>query len=140
MTEKFKILGKFIKDLSSETPDVETYLFVKDRIAKYQLGIDINSTPLKNKMIEVNTTFKFGDKDESKKKSYFEIVYSTIIKVNDDINDKKELEKIVLCDVQNKIYPDLEKSLLDLLHNSGYPGVKFEKKVNFDALYNQRIN
>ena len=140
MTEKFKILGKYIKDLSSETPDIETYLFVKDRIAKYQLGIDINSIPLKNKMIEVNTTFKFGDVEENKKKSYFEIVYSTIIKVNEEVNDKKELEKIVLCDVQNKIYPDLEKSLLDLLHNSGYPGVKFEKKVDFEVLYNQRIN
>ena len=140
MTEKFKILGKYIKDLSSETPDIETYLFVKDRIAKYQLGIDINSTALKNKMIEVNTTFKFGDIEENKKKSYFEIVYSTIIKVDEEVNDKKELEKIVLCDVQNKIYPDLEKSLLDLLHNSGYPGVKFEKKVDFEVLYNQRIN
>ena len=140
MTEKFKILGKYIKDLSSETPDIETYLFVKDRIAKYQLGIDINSTPLKNKMIEVNTTFKFGDIEENKKKSYFEIVYSTIIKVDEEVKDKKELEKIILCDVQNKIYPDLEKSLLDLLHNSGYPGVKFEKKVDFEVLYNQRIN
>ena len=139
-TENFKILGKYIKDLSSETPDIETYIFVKDRIAKYQLGIDINSTPLKNKMIEVNTTFKFGDIEENKKKSYFEIVYSTIIKVDEEVNDKKELEKIVLCDVQNKIYPDLEKSLLDLLHNSGYPGVKFEKKVDFEVLYNQRIN
>ena len=140
MTEKYKILGQFIKDLSSETPDIETYLFVKDRIAKYQLGIDINSTALKNKMIEVNTTFKFGDIEENKKKSYFEIVYSTIIKVDEEVKDKKELEKIILCDVQNKIYPDLEKSLLDLLHNSGYPGVKFEKKVDFEALYNQRIN
>ena len=140
MTEKFKILGKYIKDLSSETPDIETYLFVKERISKYQLGIDINSTPLKNKMIEVNTTFKFGDTKENKKKSYFEIVYSTIVKVNDEVSDKKELEKIVLCDVQNKIYPDLEKSLLDLLHNSGYPGIKFEKKVDFENLYNQRFN
>ena len=140
MTEKFKILGKYIKDLSSETPDIETYLFVKDRIARYQLGIDINSIPLKNKMIEVNTTFKFGDIEENKKKSYFEIVYSTIIKVDEEVNDKKELEKIVLCDVQNKIYPDLEKSLLDLLHNSGYPGVKFDKKVDFEVLYNQRVN
>ena len=140
MTEKFKILGKYIKDLSSETPDIETYIFVKERISKYQLGIDINSTPLKNKMIEVNTTFKFGDTKENKKKSYFEIIYSTIIKVNDEISDKKELEKIVLCDVQNKIYPDLEKSLLDLLHNSGYPGIKFEKKVDFESLYNQRFN
>ena len=140
MTEKFKILGKFIKDLSSETPNIETYLFVKDRITKYQLGIDINSKAIKNKMIEVNTTFKFGDIENSKKKSYFEIVYATIVRINDEIKDKQELEKIILCDVQNKIYPDIEKSLLDLLHNSGYPGIKFEKKVDFESLYNQRTN
>ena len=140
MTEKYKILAKYIKDLSSETPNVETYLFVKDQIAKYQLGIDINSTALKNNMVEVNTTFKFEDKEQNKKKSYFELVYSTIIKIDEEVKDKKELEKIILCDVQTKIYPDLEKSLLELLHNSGYPGVKFEKKVDFENLYNQQFS
>jgi len=140
MTEKFKILGKFIKDLSSETPDIETYLFVRERISKYQLGIDISSKPLKNKMIEVNTSFKFEDKEPSKKKSHFEIMYSTIVRVNEEVKEKKELEKIILCDVQIKIYPELEKALLDLLHNSGYPGIKFEKKVDFEGLYKQRFN
>ena len=140
MTEKYKILGKYIKDLSGETKDVETYLFVKDNISKYQLDIDITSKPLKNKMIEVNTKLKFEDKEENKKRAHFEIVFSTIIKINDDVKDKKILEKIILCDVQTEIYPDLEKSLLDLLHNSGYPGVKFEKKIDFEKLYNQRFN
>ena len=140
MTEKFKILGKFIKDLSSETPDIETYLFVREKISKYQLDIDINSRALKNRMIEINTIFKFLDKDNSKRKSYFEINYSTIIKLNEEIKDKKELEKIILVDVQSKIYNDLEKSLLDLLHNSGYPGIKFDKKVNFENLYKQKFN
>ena len=140
MSDKYKILGKYIKDLSSETPDLETYLFVRDRIEKYQLGIDINSKALKNNMVEVHTTFKFEDKDQSKKKSYFEIIYSTIIKLNDEIKDKKELEKIILCDVQTEIYPNLEKALLDLLHNSGYPGIKFEKKVDFENLYKQKFN
>ena len=140
MTKKYKILGKYIKDMSSETPDIETFLFVKDRIAKYQLGIDINSKALKNKHIEVNTTLKFEDKENIEKKSYFEIVFSTIIKVNENIEDKKELEKIILCDVQTDIYSDLEKALLDLLHNSGYPEIKFEKKVDFENLYNQRFN
>ena len=140
MTEKFKVLSKFIKDLSSETPDIETYIFVKDHISRYQLAIDITSKALKNKMIEVNTKFKFEDKEQSKKKSYFEIIYSTIIKVSEEVKDKKELEKIILCDVQIEIYPDLEKALLDLLHSSGYPGVKFEKKVDFENLFNQRFN
>jgi len=140
MTEKFKILGNYIRDLSSETPDIETYLFVKDYISKYQLNIDITSAPLKNKMIEISTTLKFEDKTESKKKSYFEIIFVTIIKINEEITEKKELEKIILCDVQTKIYPDLEKTFLDLLHNSGYPGIKFQKKIDFENLYNQRFN
>ena len=140
MTKKFKILGKFIKDMSSETPNVETYIFVKDYISKYQLNIDINSKALKDKMIQVNTVLKFEDKEERKKKSYFEINYATIVKINDEVKEKNELEKIILCDVQNEIYPELEKSLLDLLHNSGYPEVKFDKKVNFEDLYNQRLN
>ena len=140
MTEKFKILGKYIKDLSSETPDAETYIYVRDRISKYQLDIDINSKALKNKMIEINTRCRFNDKNESKKKSFFEIIYSTIVRINEEIKDKKQLEKIILCDVQIEIYPSLEKALLDLLHNSGYPGVKFEKKVDFETLYKQRIN
>ena len=140
MTEKYKILGKYIKDLSSETPDAETYIYVRDRISKYQLDIDINSKALKNKMIEVNTKFKFEDKINSKKKSYFEIIYSTIVKVNDEIKDKKELEKILLCDLQIEIYPDLEKSLLNLLHNSGFPEIRFEKRVDFENLYKQRFN
>ena len=139
-TKKYKILGKFIKDLSGETKNIETYLFVKDNISKYQLGIDITSKALKNKMIEVSTTLKFEDKEENKKKSHFEIIFVTIVKIDENVKDKKELEKIILCDVQNKIYPDLEKSLLDLLHNSGYPEIKFEKKIDFEKLYNQQFN
>ena len=140
MTKKFKILDRYIKDLSSETPDIETYIFVKERIGKYQLDIDIKSRALKNKMVEIDTKFKFEDKEESKKKSYFEIIHSTIIKVDDDVVGKKELERIILCDVQIEIYPELEKSLLNLLHNSGYSDIKFEKKVDFEGLYKKRFN
>ena len=140
MTEKYKILAKYIKDLSSETPNVETYLFVKENISKYKLKIDIKTKPLKNKLLEINITFTYEDKDPNEKKSFYEITYAVIVKIDDDIKEKKELEKIILCDVQTKIYPDLEKSLLELLHNSGYPGVKFEKKVDFENLYNQQFN
>ena len=140
MTKKYKILGKYIKDMSSETPDIETYVFVRDYISKYQLNIDINSKALKNKMVEINTILKFEDKQNNKKKSYFEINYSTVIKLEEEIKEKKDLEKIILCDVQTEIYPELEKSLLNLLHDSGYPNVKFEKKVDFEQLYAQRLN
>ena len=139
-SKKFEILGKYIKDLSSETPDVETYLFVRDYISSYQLSIDITSKALKDKVIEINTTLKFEDKKNNKKKSYFEIIYATIVRFNEDIKEKKEMEKIILCDVQILIYPEVEKAILDLLHNSGYPGVKFEKKVNFEELYQQKFN
>jgi|TARA_B100000073_G_scaffold122637_1_gene99971 preprotein translocase subunit SecB len=140
MSRNYEIIGKFIKDMSSETPDVETYVYVKDYIVNYKLNIDIVSKPLKNKTVEINTILKFEDKETNKKKSHFEINFATIIKVDEKIKEKKELEKIILCDVQIEIYPDLEKSLLDLLHNSGYPEIKFEKKINFEELYNQRLN
>ena len=140
MTKKYKILSNYIKDMSSETPNIETYIFVKDYISKYQLNIDINSKAVKNKMIEVNTILKFEDKQNNKKKSYFEMNYSTIVEIDDKIKEKSDLEKIILCDVQIDIYPELEKSFLNLLHNSGYPNVKFEKKIDFEQLYNQRLN
>tara|TARA_A100001035_G_scaffold194719_1_gene155809 strand:- start:582 stop:1004 length:423 start_codon:yes stop_codon:yes gene_type:complete len=140
MTKKYSVLGKYIKDLSSETKDIETYLFVKEYISKYQLSIDITSHPLKNRLVEINTTLKFEDKSQNEKKSYFEIVFATIIQTNEEIKEKKDMEKIILCDVQIEIYPDLEKALLNLLHNSGYPNIKFDKKVDFEKLYSERLN
>mgnify|MGYP006104135663 FL=1 len=140
MTENYKILAEFIKDISSETPDIQTYLFVKDNISKYQLNIDINSKAVKKNLIEVNTTLKFEDKEPNERKSHFEIIYTTIVQIENDIEDKKKLEKIILCDVQNKIYPNLEKAFLSLLNNCGFPGVKVEKKIDFNKLYNERFN
>ena len=133
-------MSKFIKDISGETPDIETYLYVKDFISKYQLNIEINSKPLKAQIIEINTLLKFHDITESKKKSHFEMTYTTVIKLNEEIKDKKILQKIVLCDVQKEIYPEIEKALLNLLHTSGYPNIKFEKKVDFEELYNKKFN
>ena len=140
MKENFKIIGSFIKDLSSETPDVQTYLFVRENIAKYELNINLDSKALKDGIVEVNTTLKFKDKTENKKKSYFEIVYTTVVKVDEKISDKTEMEKIILCDVPNKVYPNLEKIFINLLIDSGYPGIKFDKKVDFTELYKQRSN
>ena len=140
MTQKFKILAKYIKDMSSETPDIETFLFVKENISKYKLNIDITSKALKNKLVEVNTTLKFEDQQPNEKKSYYEIVYTTVISVNDEVKEKKDLEKIILCDVPTKIYPELETSFLNLIHNSGHPEIKLEKKIDFDKLYNERFN
>jgi preprotein translocase subunit SecB len=140
MTEKFKILSQYIKDMSSETADIETFLFVKENIRKYQLNIDINSKAIKNNLIEVNVTLKFEDKEPNEKKSYFEIVYATIIRLIEKIEDKKELEKIILSDVPTKIFPNLEKAFLNIVHDSGYPGIKLEKKIDFNKLYNEKFN
>ena len=137
--KKFKIFAEFVKDISSETKDVQTYLFVKDYISKYQLTIDIMSKPTKNKLIEVNTTLKFKDKEPREKKSYFEIVYASIIKIDEDIKDKKDLQKIILCDVQKEIQPNLEKTFTNLLNNSGFNEVNINK-IDFDKLYNERFN
>ena len=141
MTEKFKILTSFIKDMSSETPNVETFIFVQKNINKYQLYIDIKSKELKNKMIEVNTRLKFEDKEPNEKKSYYEIVYSTIVSVNDEIKDnKEEMQKMVLCDVPTAIYPKLEKAFLNLIHDSGHPNITFDKKIDFNKLYSEKFN
>ena len=140
MTEKYKILASFIKDSSSETPDVETYFFVRDNISKYKLKIDIKTKPLKNKLLEIDITFTYEDNDPNEKKSFYEITYAVIVRINEDVKEKKELEKIILCDIPNSVYPELEKSFLNLIHNSGHRDLKFEKKVNFEKLFNERFN
>ena len=140
MPKQFKILTQFVKDMSSETPDVETYLYVKEYLKNYNLNIDITTKPLKSRMIEVNTKLFYIDKGKTKNKSHFEINYASIIKINEQIKDRKIIEKIILCDVQKEIYPNLEKVFINLLSNSGFPGIKFEKKVDFEQLYNQRLN
>ena len=137
--KKFKILTEFIKDISSETKDVQTYLFVKDYISKYQLSIDITSRPTKNRLIEVNTTLKFEDKQKNEKKSYFEIIYVTIIKLDESIKEKKEIEKIILCDVQKETQKNMEKAFTDLVNNSGFKQVEV-KNIDFEKLYNSRFN
>jgi len=140
MTENYKILAEFVKDMSSETPDIETYLFVKDHISNYHLAININSKALKNQMVEICTTLKYEDKEASEKKSYFEINYATVIKISESIKDKKILEKVLLCDVQKEIYPRLEKALLNLIHDCGFNNVKFSKKIDFEKLYSEKFN
>ena len=139
MNEKFTILANFIKDMSSETPNIESYIFVKENISKYHLNIDITSKPLKNRMIEVNTILKFEDKELSERKSNFEIVYVSIIKIEENVKNKKEIEKIIICDLQNIIYPKIEKIFLNILSDSGFPEVKIGKKIDFNKLYSEKF-
>ena len=140
MSKKFKIISQFVKDMSSETPNLETYLYVKEYLKNYNLNIDISTKPLKNRVIEVSTKLIYLDKSKSKNKSHFEITYASIVEIDEEIKDHKIIEKIILCDVQNEIYPNLEKTFINLLSSSGFSGIKFEKKVDFEQLYNQRLN
>ena len=139
MTENFKILTEFVKDISVETPDIQTYMFVKDTISKYHLDISVASKALKNKLIEVNTTLKFEDKELNQKKSHFEMTYCSIVKIDEKVKNEK-LKKILLCDVQNKISSNMQKIFLNMLHDSGYPEINFGKKIDFDKLYKEQTN
>ena len=140
MNDKYKIIAKYIKDMSSETPDIDTYLFVKDNLSNYTLDINIQSKALKEKIIQIETTLNYSDKNESDKKSFFQMVYATVIRVNEETKNKNDIAKIVLVDVQNEIYPELEKAFLNIMHGSGYEDLKFTKKINFDELYENNKN
>tara|TARA_Y100001970_G_scaffold121893_1_gene151130 strand:+ start:2650 stop:3075 length:426 start_codon:yes stop_codon:yes gene_type:complete len=139
MSEKFTILAEYIKDISSETPSVDTYLYVKDIITQYNLNIFISSQAVKNNLIEVDTKLTYKDPDQnSEKKAYFEINYATVIKIDKELRDKKVIENIILVELQKKIFKNIEKAFLDLIHNSGYTTVKWDKKPDFEKLYKER--
>ena len=140
MTKKYEIVLKYVKDLSVEIPNPETFVISREYITKYSLGINITTNPLKNEMIEVITKLTYKDPSSNKKKSHFEILFSTVIKIKDKSLKKDDLEKVILCDVQNEIYPELEKIFLGIIRDSGFPDLKLEKKVNFEQLYLQRLN
>ena len=140
MTKKYEIILKYIKDLSIEIPDAETFIVSKENITKYTLGINITTNPIKDQLIEVVTKLNYKDTKENKKKSYFEISYATVIKLKDQNLKKDDLEKLILCDLQNEIYPDLEKIFLKSINDAGFPDMKLEKKIDFEKLYQQRLN
>ena len=140
MDKKYRILGEFIKDISAETKDVESFIYTKENISKFKLFIDISTKPLKNKMAEVSISTKFKESEENKKSSYFEMIYAVIVKIDEDVNTKEILEPIFLKEVPTEVYPKIERIFLDLLNHSGYPNVKFESKVDFNELYKNRKN
>ena len=140
MTKKYEIIIKYIQDLSVEIPTAETFIFSREHITKYVLGINISTKTLKNKMIEVVTKLTYKDPSENKRKSHFEISYATVIRILGEKIDKIEIEKILLCEVQKEIYPELETILIRLIKESGFPELKLEKKIDFDQLYLKKLN
>jgi len=121
MTKKYEIVLNYIKDLSVEIPDAQTFIFSKEYITKYTLGINVTTKAMKNDMIEVITKLHYKDPNDNKRKSYFEISYSTVIKIIDKNLKKDDLEKIILIEVQNEIYPGLEKIFLSIIKHAGFP-------------------
>ena len=140
MTKNYEIVFNYIKDLSVEIPDAETFLFSRENITKYTLGLNISTNPIKDQTIEVITNLNYKDKSENKKKSYFEISYASVIKLKNKEIKKDELERIILCDLQNEIYPDLERIFLKSIKDAGFPDMKLDKKIDFEKLYQQKLN
>ncbi len=140
MKNKYKIILNYIKDLSIEIPNPETLIIARENIPNYIMHVDITPKALKNKMIEVATKLTYKDKNEKNNKSNFEIVYASVITILDEKIKKDELEKLILCDLQIEIYPRLESIFLNIMKDSGFPNIKFSKKIDFKELYNKSLN
>ena len=135
MTKNYKILTSYIRDISSKITGTENYIYLKDNIPKYSLGIDINSFPLKNNMAEVNIKLTFDNKNDKDKKAYFEMTHTTVIRVEESAVNKNELKKIFLSDVPTEMYPEIEKKFFEIVKTIGYPEIKLEKRINFKEMF-----
>ena len=135
MTKNYKILTSYVKDISSKISGTENFIYLKDNIPKYSLGIDINSLPLKNNMAEVNIRLIFDNKKEKDKKAYFEMTHTTVVRVEESAVNKDQLKKIFLSDVPTEIYPEIEKKFFEIVKSIGYPEIKLEKKIDFQELF-----
>ena len=135
MTKNYKILTSYIKDISSKISNTEIYIYLKENIPKYSLGIDINSFPLKNNMAEVNIKLTFSNQNEEIKQAFFEMTHVTVVRVEESAVNKDELKKIFLSDVPTEMYPEIEKRFFEIVKSIGYPEIKLEKKINFQELF-----
>ena len=135
MTKNYKILTSYVKDVLSKISGTENYIYLKDNIPKYSIGIDINSLPLKNKMAEVNIKLTFDNKNEEDKKAYFEMTHTTVVRVEETAVNKDEIKKIFLSDVPSEMYPEIEKKFFEIVKSIGYPEIKLEKRINFKELF-----
>ena len=135
MTKNYKILTSYVKDISSKISGTENFIYLKDNIPKYSLGIDINSLPLKNNMAEVNIRLIFDNKKEKDKKAYFEMIHTTVVRVEESAVNKDELKKIFLSDVPTEMYPEIEKKFFEIVKSIGYPEIRLEKRINFKDLF-----
>ena len=139
MTIKHKIMVGYIKDLSIETPDPESLISARENITKYSLKLDIPSKLLKKKIIEIYSKLTYEDK-KNKKKSFFEMTYATVVKIEDEKPDPKEMKKFILCDLQTQIHPQIQKIFIQILNLSGFPNLKLNSNIDFNKIYNEKNN
>jgi len=135
MTKNYKILTSYVKNISSKINNAESYIFLKDNIPKYSLGIDINSIPLKNNMAEVDIKLNFSNKSEIDQKAYFEMTHSTVVRVEESAVNKDDLKKIFLSEVPTEMYPEIEKKFFEIVGSIGYPQIRLEKKIDFKDMF-----
>ena len=140
MAKNYKILISYVKDISSRISGTENFIYLKDNIPKYSLGIDIKSMPLKNNMAEVDIKLTFDNKTEKDKKAYFEMTHTTVIRVEESAVNKDELKKIFLSEVPTEIYPEIEKKFFEIVKSIGYPEIKLEKRINFQEMFKKNQN
>ena len=134
----YKIISKFIKDISFEIPDARTFVMLEKEISKYNLNFDIKSKPFKENIIEVNTTLRLTPNLKVERKMLTEINLATLVSIDKNSVDKKELEKIILVKVPAEIYPTLYETFVYLFSQAGLKNISIEKDVNFEKLYNEK--
>jgi len=134
----YKIISKFIKDVSFEIPNIETFTMLQKEISKYNLNFDVKSKPFKNKIVEVNTVLRLTPNQDVKHKMLVEINLTALVSVEKNLDNKQELEKIFLIKVPTDVYPILHETFIFLFAKAGIKNINVEKEVNFEKMYNEK--
>ena len=136
----YKIISKFIKDISFEIPNAQAFVMLEKEISNYNLNFDIKSNPFKDNIIEVNTILRISPNQNVKHKILYEINFTALVSIEKNFEDKKELEKIILIEIPTEIYPSLYETFVFLFSQAGIKNIEIYKKVDFEKLYNERKN
>ena len=134
----YKIISKFIKDISFEIPNAQAFVMLEKEISNYNLNFDIKSNPFKDNIIEVNTILRISPNQNVKHKILSEINFTALVSIEKNFEDKKELEKIILIKIPTEIYPSLYETFVYLFSQAGIKNIEIYKKVDFEKLYNER--
>ena len=134
----YKIISKFIKDISFEIPNINAFVMLEKEIKNYNLNFDIKSNPFKDNIIEVNTILRISPNEDVKHKILTEINFTALVSIEKNFTDKKELEKIVLIKIPTEIYPTLYETFVYLFTQAGIKNMQIAKTVDFEKMYNEK--